>query len=437
MSDPSLQRTEGVILITIAVVYVLAYAIRRLRRTRPDFSITTPLVVGFALRVLVVIAINATGSLQAQLRGGDETTFLGLARTLAGTPWGRGFLPHGPYQLQTDVFAAQIKLLHVDNTALRMTQIGISMLGFILILVSVYDLGGARPARLGAWILAFEPASLFFNSAIHKEPLMLLASGLVVFGGTKIWRRFDLTGIVWCVLGGVIAVSTRSYAGWFLVSAAVFVLLHASLRRLHRPGMALPVIYAIAIAGFLVTPTLVTITSNKSLQTLQQSQNANTGVGGPLQTGTANSNNLADETVNFSTRGQVITNLPKRVFDLIFRPYPWQLQDISQQLGAIASLLALFGLALLLFYGRQSRGHFFELVSPMLYPFFFLLIAYSLSAGNAGTGFRYRTHLVVLGVAMLVLLRENALKVRAEAREAAISRAAGGPELLPQEPLPA
>ncbi len=357
--------------------------------------------------------------------------------TLASTPWGRGFLPHGPYQLQTDVFAFQIKLLHADNTALRMTQIGISMLGLILILAAVYDVGGARPARLGAWILAIEPASLFFNSAIHKEPLMLLASGLVVFGGTKIWRRFDLTGALWCALGGVIAVETRSYAGWFLVSAAVFVLLHASLRRLHRPGRALPVVYAIAIVGFLVTPTLVTITSKKSLQTLQQSQNANTGASGQLQTGTANSNNLALEQVNFSTRGQVITNLPKRVFDLIFRPYPWQLQDISQQLGAIASLLALFGLALLLFYARQSRRQFFRLVAPMLYPFLFLLIAYSLSAGNAGTGFRYRTHLVVLGVAMLVLLREHALKVRAGAQEAAIaSTAAGGPEMRPHELLP-
>ena len=50
---------------------------------------------------------------------------------------------------------------------------------------------------------------------------MELASGLVVFGGTKIWQRLDLNGFVLCGLGGMIAVETRSYAGWFLVSAAV------------------------------------------------------------------------------------------------------------------------------------------------------------------------------------------------------------------------
>jgi hypothetical protein len=37
----------------------------------------------------------------------------------------------------------------------------------------------------------------------------------------------------------------------------------------------------------------------------------------------------------------------------------------------------------------------------------FLLISYALSAGNAGTGFRYRTHVVLLAVAVLAALREG------------------------------
>jgi hypothetical protein len=39
----------------------------------------------------------------------------------------------------------------------------------------------------------------------------------------------------------------------------------------------------------------------------------------------------------------------------------------------------------------------------------FLLVAYSLSAGNAGTGFRYRTHIVTLSLAMLIVLRSDYL----------------------------
>src|SRR5580698_5304929 len=133
MSDGTLT-AEDFVLVLLAVGGALAYTIARLRRRRPELAIGAPIAVGVAIRLLAVAAVNATGSLQAQLRGGDEQTFLDLANVLASTPWGRGFLPHGPYQLQTVVFAIQLKLGNLSNTSLRVTQIGIAMLGIVLIL---------------------------------------------------------------------------------------------------------------------------------------------------------------------------------------------------------------------------------------------------------------------------------------------------------------
>lgn len=405
MSDTTLRSAEGLILTLLAMSYVLRYVVKRLQRRREGFRVGLPMAVGVTLRLLAVVGINATG-LQAQLRGGDETTFLDFANVLAGSPWGHGFWPHGPYQLQTVVFAVQIKLAHLSDTALRVTQIGIAMLGIILILAAVYDLAGPRAARFAAWVIALEPANLFFNSALHKEPLMVLATGLVVLGCTKIWRNLDLVGVLLAALGGLIGIETRSYAGWFLVTAVVLLLLHAALRRLDRPGRATPIVYAVVLIAFVSVPTLLTITSNKSLQTLQQSQNANSS--GAVGSGSANGNNLALEQVNFSTRGAVITNLPQRMFDLVFRPYPWQLHNSSQQVGAVGSIVALTGFFFLIRFAWRARGNLLSQTAPLLYPFIFLLIAYSLSAGNAGTGFRYRTHLVLLGAAMLAVVRERA-----------------------------
>jgi hypothetical protein len=273
--------------------------------------------------------------------------------------------------------------------------------------------------------MAFEPASIFFNSALHKEPNMELAAGLVVFGGTMLWRRLDVRGLLLFALAGLIAVWTRTYAGWFLVSASVFILLHASLRSLNRPLRAMPIIYGLLIGVALVTPTVLTATSGKNLRTLQQSQNAyansiGTGSGGP------NTNNLKDEKVDFSTRGKVIVNLPLRIRDLIFKPYPWQLGDTSQRFGAIGTLVAYALFALLVIYGWESRGKIFPRAGPVLYPMIFLLIAYSLAAGNAGTGFRYRTHLVTLAIAAVVILREQALLARARRRELALGVSAPG-----------
>lgn len=409
MSDTTLRRAEGLVLVAVVVSYVLAFVIRRLRSKRPDFRIGRPMVVGFGLRLLAVAAINAT-SVQAQLRGGDEETFLSFARFLAATPLGRGFLPHGSFQLQTVVFAIQIKLADLSPTALRVTQIGIAMLGLVLILAAVHDLAGARASRLAAWLLVLEPASVFFNSGLSKEPLMELATGVVVLGGTKIWQRLDLTGLLLCALGGLIAIETRSYAGWFLVSAAVLLTLHAALRRLDRPLRAMPIVYAVVLIALLATPTLLSITSHASLQRLQQAQDFTTGTQAAGGNGGPNADNLALEQVDFSTRGAVIRNLPQRVFDLVVRPYPWQLHDTSQRLGALGSLVALAVLGLLLIFAWRSRGQVLARTAPILYPLLFLLVAYALSAGNAGTGFRYRTHLVVLAVAMLVVLREHVLR---------------------------
>ena len=405
MSHDAHLQAETVVVSALLSVYVIAWLVRRLRRTRPELNIGPQLVVGIGLRWLAVAGISSTG-LQQALRGGDEAVFLAYAHKLADSPFGHGFWPHGKYPLHTVIFAVQFKFGDFSEGALRLTQVGIATLGVVLIVASVYDLAGARAANLTAWILAIEPASIFFNSALHKEPVMVLASGLMVFGATKIWRRLDLSGLVLMAVAGLMAVETRPYAGWFLISSGVLVILHASLRRLDRPLKAMPLVYAVIIAGFIAAPAIVQVTSKKSLTTLQLSQNANSS-----SVGTAG-NNLALESVNYSSRSKVFANLPKRIRDVIVRPYPWQVGNASQQLGAVGSLFALTGLVLMIGAAWRRRGEVLALSGPILYPMFFLLIAYALSAGNAGTGFRYRTHIVTLGFAVLIALREGVVPER-------------------------
>ena len=60
------------------------------------------------------------------------------------------------------------------------------------------------------------------------------------------------------------------------------------------------------------------------------------------------------------------------------------------------------------------RGQYLARSRPLLYPLLFLLVAYSLSVGNAGTGFRYRTHLVTLGIGIMAILREQVVLARAK-----------------------
>jgi hypothetical protein len=417
VSDSTLHSALGIGVAAMAVVFVVLFCTRRLERLNPGLALVVPVAVGLAVRCAAVIGVDGTG-LSTRLRGGDENTFIQNAHGLASRPFTDGqWLTSLTHELHTTVFAFQVKLADLSPAAMRMTQIGISVLGLLLLTAAVNTLAGPRAARLAAWVLMLEPAGVFFDSSLHKEPLMELASGLAVYGGTRLWRHLDFRGIAIAGVGCGVALATRSYAGWFLVCACGALALHGAIRRMDRPMRALPLLYIVVLAGFLLAPTLLAQASPQKLKRLQISQDYNSaGAYDPNPAGDvprpSNGNNLALERVDYSTRSKLVLNLPKRIRDVVLRPYPWQVANTSQALGAIGSLVALSGLALLAWYAWHIRGRMFLVAAPLIYPTIFLLVAYSVSAGNAGTSFRYRTHVVTLALAMLIIFRTHLLTAR-------------------------
>lgn len=407
--DITLYNFLSVMLVTLLVGFVLAGMVRCLQRTRPDFRVGAPLATGLGFRLLAVAAVATTG-VGPTLRGGDELVFLNGAREVAGSGLGAGsWLPSESHRLHEIVFALQLKLGNFPEASLRITQIGIALAGMLLLLAAIYDLAGAHAARLGGWVLALEPTAVFYNSLLHREALLVLASGLVVLGGAKIWAKLDIRGVALLGLGCAIATATRPYAGWFLITSGILLVLHASFRQMGSQLRSVPLVYAVAIVVAVAAPAVLQLTSQDSLeQNLQTSQDANAS---PTATrGGANSNNLSLERVDFSTRSELVLNLPMRMRDVVLRPYPWHIDNASQRFGAIGTLVVLMTLYLLLRCAIRNWGRILTLTAPILYPCFCLLTAYALSVGNAGTGFRYRTHLVLLALVALVVLRERALR---------------------------
>ena len=149
----------------------------------------------------------------------------------------------------------------------------------------------------------------------------------------------------------------------------------------------------------------------QELEQLQLSQDANVADGA----------NLSLERVDYSTRENLILNLPKRVRDVIFRPYLWQTQNPSQQLGALGTSSCSRASRC---WPRRSPATAIDhaAAGPLVYPAAFMLVAYAISAGNAGTAYRYRTHLV----AMAVCLRHRPARPRRQEQE--------GPARVPTRP---
>jgi hypothetical protein len=98
--------------------------------------------------------------------------------------------------------------------------------------------------------------------------------GAVAFGGAVYWTRGKLWAFLPIVFGCLVATATRPYVGWFLAAAAVAVILHASLTRQRGARSVLIAgTMVLLIAAFF--PLVLNASSHKSLQSLQESQNAN------------------------------------------------------------------------------------------------------------------------------------------------------------------
>jgi hypothetical protein len=388
--------------------YLVMFVVARLKRSRPDMAIGKAVGAAFLLRFLGATGVSQF-SISYELRGGDEFTFFGQARELSQA----GIFSHGSVDALTSklhVFLVSIndRLLHpAPHMMERIELISLAVVGLALMATAVYELAGPRAAKIAAWILAFEPTNVFFSGIIHKEPLMFLSEGLLAYGGARMWKRGEAGAVVPLALGCLIAIATRPYVGWFFVAAAAAVSLHASLRR--RDGdRSLALLAAGVLAFGIFVPIALSKSSHKHLNDIQQSQDANAA--DPTA-------NLSLERVNYSTRANVIINLPTRIRDIVLKPYPWQLENTSQRLGLLGTLVLLTGLVLLIASIVRHGGDVLRLAGPLVYPACFALVAYSLSAGNAGTAFRYRTHVVGLMLCVLVVMRERSMEVRARRTE--------------------
>lgn len=419
LDDGQIYSLECQLIAFIAGAMLVAVLVRKLKRSRPGFAIGNAVFAAFIVRIFAALGLDQTPVAQ-ELRGGDELTFLARAHDVALTPI--------TSQLSTDMLTTQFHtfifslnnraLGEVPDMMLRFELITFAVIGLALLSATVYELAGAKAAVITAWIVGLEPTNVFFSGILHKEPLMFMAEGMVAFGGAVLWKRGDLRALAPMVVGCLIATATRPYVGWFLASAAAGVALHASLRRGSASrSLALSVVM-LALMGTFV-PVVWSATSKESLEELQSSQDANAA---------DDEANLSLESVDYSSRGNMIVNLPQRLRDVVLRPYPWQVANTSQQLGVIGTLVMFIGLMLLIAALLQNGGAVMRRAGPLVYPMLFMLVAYSLSAGNAGTAFRYRTHLVAIMLALLVVLRQQ----RSEARADVLDRR----DFRPLSPMP-
>lgn len=394
-TDQSLGDVLAFLVTSAVIALAIALLVRVLGRRRPELRIGMPIAVGLIVRVLMAAAVSLT-SYGSTLRGGDELAFLFGAGNVTDTPFLSTAWVHSlTNEFHIFIIAVQQEVLGSSDLALRVTEAGIAVAGLALLATAVYELAGPRAAVLAAWLLALEPSSVFFSTLIHKESLVMLAVGLVALGGAKMWKRADLLSLVPMAAGVALAASVRGYVSWFLLIASAAITLHAGVRGIsERTARSLVAVSAVVILAAITIPAVTGGFADQNLEKLDISQRANA----------QDQANLQLEAVDFSSGSGIVTNLPTRVGEVIFRPYPWELDNVSQQLGLMGTLVVLISLYLLIRELIRNHGRIIATTGPLLYLSLCLLVAYALAAGNAGTAFRYRVQVVALVLCMISAL---------------------------------
>jgi hypothetical protein len=259
-----------------------------------------------------------------------------------------------------------------------------------------------------------EPAGAFFGILLHKEALMTFSAGLTILGGVRYWSRQDTRGMILLFAGCALAIAARPYAGWSLTAATFVLIVHRAVLPANdwraRSLLAATVVVAITTLSI---PAVLQATSGESLELLQASQEANA----------VDDSNLALEAVDYSSRADLLLNLPRRMLDVLLRPFPWQVGSAAQLLGLPGTLVAIATLLFLLQAIASCLGQILRRGAPFVYPGLFLLAAYAVSTGNAGTSYRHRAQLVAVGVCLTLILRHAKRSRNTVSAEASPGRA--------------
>lgn len=392
--DQGLYAAECSLLAVAVLAWTLFSVVRWLGRSRPGLVIGRAIAVAAGARLAVAAAFSSSSTL-APFAVPDEKGFVAQATTLAHSPFGSA--PWTPHQgdALVRVIGLQLKVLGSPGEfSLRVVQIAIGVAGLCLISAAAYDLAGSRAAQITAWLLAIEPTNAFFSEQLHKEALMLLADGVVALGAVRMWNRRDLRAAALIAGGVVVAIGSRQYAAMFVLAGAVAVTFSAAVRRTpQKPFRSVKL--ALASGAVIMGGVVVVIVDSDRIVRRLNSYQAG------FQQSSANLNR---EPVRYSSLLDAARDLPSRAADLVLRPYPWQVANVNQRLGTLGTTAA-WGL-LLLFVAllATNLGTARRRAPPLLLMAIAVTVGYSFSTQNAGTGFRYRTHVIFFLVALIGVL---------------------------------
>ena len=263
--------------------------------------------------------------------------------------------------------------------------------------------GNRRVGKISALLVAFYPAFIIWSGQLLKDGLIVFLLVLTITMILQLQKKFSYPAVIVVILALFGILSLRFYIFYMVAVAAVgsFVIgLSSSVQSI------LTKIFILAIIGFGLTYLGVLRNAEKdidqytNLERIQQSRadlaRAGSGFG---------------QDIDVSTTEGAISAIPIGFVYLMFAPFPWQMNSLTQ-LMTLPDMLIWWGMMIFLVRGLiYSIKHRLRNSIAVLMFSLMLTIAYCVFQGNVGMAYRQRTQIQVFlfmfGAVGWTLLQEH------------------------------
>lgn len=372
---------DGIIWACVLLIFVLVWPVRREHKKM--------LAVGWVLKCFVAMAVMLP--YEERYWGLDCWTYFQRAH--------QGLLELAPGLMRGGaeiVIAIGALHLEVGPDSYHAMKLTFAMIGFVAIylfyLTAEVLLGRHTPVAF--WALTLYPSILFWSTILGKDPVILAAIALHVWGLVNVLVR-GRNGYLVAVLAGIAATSAvRIWMGPILILPCLLIL---GARIKHVAWRAAAVLLIGSALAALGPATIERLELDKAQDLLEATRTVTSGWAG--------ANSALGNEDRMDSAWDVLLFTPEGLFDAYFRPLPGDVANLFGWLAGLENLglLVLFIWALSCVRLRYLRNHLFLWGAILLLTWG---VAYSFVAyKDLGTAVRFKLQIlpVLLGMIGFVL----------------------------------
>jgi len=298
------------------------------------------------------------------------------------------------------IAALQLKIGPDSYHAMKLTFAMIGLVGIFLFYRAAEQLLG-KYAPVAFWILLLYPSILFWSSIFGKDPPVLAAIGLHVWGLANLAAHRKPKYLL-AVVGGILAVSTiRIWMGPILILPCLLLIVS----RIKSMGWRLVSLATIALALITLGSATMDRLSLNNASDLVEATRAVTN-------GWDNANSSLQRDVELNSSWDLLLFAPRGLFDTFFRPLPGDVDNLFGWMAGVENTVLLLLSAWAAFRFRPAY-----LRNPVFFWSMTLLLtwglAYSIVAHrDLGTAVRFKLQILPILLGTIGYLLHHARTAR-------------------------